>query len=193
MDMPITDQCLMLAVAKAVEEVCATQCKPGRGGLRDRVDDALLIAYAQNGCKSYDIKLDGEKLGAITVKQGEPEPVIEDMGALDDWMIDNGFRCESILDVDKIPEEEIRKLKYTHPEWFTKNIIDRLQVTKNAAIGENGCALWPETGEVIPGVRFHQKPISTALTGCKPDKVIDVIRRHGLATTAVAALIEGGV
>lgn len=88
-----------LAICQAfynrVGEMVATK---NPDNLRGEVDREMIEAYDRLGCKSFDVKLLGQKVGTYSLTISKPKPSktrleleIADYGELLKWAIENGF------------------------------------------------------------------------------------------------------
>ena len=95
---------IVQALYNAVKEAVSTKSP---GSLRAEVDEQVRALYEATGAKSFDVKLDGEKVGTFSVvvtkpTEGKVEDIfnIADRGALSEWEIPDvmayGFARDNI-------------------------------------------------------------------------------------------------
>ena len=88
-----------LAVCQAFIKSVGEKVETGNPrNLRGEVDREMIEAYEQLGCKSFDVKLLGRKVGTYTLTVSKPKPSKErveydvvDEDAFNRWAFENGY------------------------------------------------------------------------------------------------------
>lgn len=118
-----------LAAALALTTVIADAAKARKDEIRQRLADSL----DDVGADSVRAELpDGTRVSKSTLITPNPKPVVSDEAALAAWV--EAFR----------PDEIVKTVR----ESYRRVLLDGLASTPD------GTAIDPETGEVVPGVRF---------------------------------------
>ena len=153
------------AVYKAVAGVVSTK---DPYNLRGQVDSALVDAYMSTGAKSFDLRLNGGKVGSISVTVAKAKHDtslrITDRKAFETWALSEGF---------------------AHEETVTRVVMDEDAVLSAALLnGEvpDGCE--PVT------IDEPEHVSGTSIRGCKPEDVAAALGT-GLPQ-AVAGFLTGG-
>lgn len=135
--------------------------------LRSMEGAALLARYAEDGTDRRRININGQEVGALTVKfeDARPRAIMEDADTLADWLCGEDGR--QMLDA------YMREKGQSVAEWLIEHM----------------------NGELPDGVTAYMEPrhpIGTTLTGCTMEKVVPALGLN--LTQAVAyALTEGEV
>ena len=124
--MRLSDQeklALAQAFYKAAGELVSTK---NPDGLRAAVDEKYVQMYMDTGAKSFDVKLNGSKVGTYSIKVKKAESgarlSVEDQPALLEWAIENGCATVDMKKVEQLFAETgevpdgCRVLTYERPE-----------------------------------------------------------------------------
>lgn len=180
-----------LAVLTALRNAIDDEIRKG-AGVRAEADRRLMDSYGSGGFDRAPLKVCGEKVGTITISMSKAQAAVTDKALFDNWCVSNGMPIDWYLDEEKIPEEALEELRAAHPEWFFWAPRGKWGKFDRLKPGPNDTVIDPDTGEIVPGVRWHaSQPIGTVVRGCKPDEVFDAMRRHGLDMGAIGGLLEG--
>lgn len=134
-------------------------------GIRAKADAGLLARYAEDGTDRRRININGQEVGALTVKfeDARPRAIVEDPELLAEWLAGEG---SSML------AKYVRAKGQGIADW----LVERMD------------------GELPDGVTAYMEPrhpIGTTLTGCTMEKVVPALGLN--LTQAVAyALTDGG-
>jgi hypothetical protein len=156
-----------LAAALAVTTVIADAAKARKDDLRA----ALSAALDDVGADSVRAELpDGTRVSKSTLITPNPKPVVSDETAFAEWV--EGFR----------PDEIVRTVR----ESFKRVVLERLAATPD------GTAIDPETGEVVPGVRFTTGGayVSTRFEKDGRDAIVTAIRDGIIEPAAVLSALS---
>ena len=179
-----------LAVLIALRDALDAQLGRNNGGTRTEADELMWDIYTTSGFDRTPLKVCGEKVGTMTISMSKAKPTITSDKLFTDWCISVGLPVQWYLDEDKIPAEDMERLRDEHPEWFGCTADGKWARFERLKPGPGGCVLDPETGEVVPGVMWHEsQPVGTVVRGCKPSEVFDAMRRHGLDLGAIGGLL----
>ena len=121
----------LLALKQAIYKAVANDVKTKEpDNLRGKIDEYYRNVYEQTGGKSFNVNLDGEKVGTYTLKFSKPREsqtiqcfVVDDYIELAEWY-------------DKLPDEEIRM-------YCARNL------------GEIAEFYWAEYGEIPDGCQLE--------------------------------------
>ena len=96
------DRLAQLAIFQALYKVVASAVSTkDPDNLRGQVDDDLMDMYAKTGAKSFDIRVNGEKVGTASVKttkgKTETKLFIDDFDAYMDWLDTDGSEYRDII------------------------------------------------------------------------------------------------
>lgn len=156
-----------LAAALAVTTVIADAAK----ARKDEIRAALAAALDDVGADSVRAELpDGARVAKSTLITPNPKPAVFDEAALAAWV--ETFR----------PDEIIRTVR----DSYKRVILERLASTPD------GTAIDPDTGEVVPGVRFTTGAtyISTRFEKDGRDAIVAAIRDGIIEPAAVLSALS---
>jgi plasmid stabilization system protein ParE len=156
-----------LAAALALTTVIADAAKARKDDLRA----ALAAALDDVGADSVRAELpDGTRVAKSTLITPNPKPVVSDEAAFAGWV--EGFR----------PDEIVRTVR----DSYKRVILERLASTPD------GTAIDPETGEVVPGVRFSTGAtyVSTRFEKDGRDAIVTAIRDGAIEPAAVLSALS---
>lgn len=98
-----------LLIAQAIYKAVASEVKTGEDNLRGRVDAEYLDLYEKTGAKSFDMRLNGEKVGTYSVRVTEPkvrdELAVVNYQALCNWAEENGCMMPDMAAIQRCFEE----------------------------------------------------------------------------------------
>ena len=152
-------------VFNAVGEMVSTK---DPNNLRGRVNDKIIKAYLSTGARSFDLRLNGHKVGSfsVTVAKAKRETKLKviDRDAFEAWALSEGF---------------------AHEETVTRVVMDEDAVLSDALLnGEvpDGCE---------PVTKDEPEHVSgTSIRGCKPEDVASALGTQ--LPQAVAGFLTGG-
>lgn len=156
-----------LAAALAVTTVIADAAK----ARKDEIRAALAAALDDVGADSVRAELpDGNRVAKSTLITPNPKPVVSDEGAFIEWV--ETFR----------PDEIVKTVR----DSYKRVILERLASTPD------GTAIDPDTGEVVPGVRFTTGAtyVSTRFEKDGRDLIVTAIREGIVEPAAVLAALS---
>ena len=177
-DLPLVEQ---LAIEQAVfNKLGADVSTKSPDSLRGMADEEIVGNYRAMGAKSYDVHVNGSKVGTYSVRTSKEKPqstskrlVIKDPYALEKFIEDNINQC---VKAEEMPYAEL--YAQAMAQNFAEYVLE--------VYGElpDGCEMVTET---IPA----QKPqvIGTSLR-IDADKVADAI--NGYLPTTIAGILGGG-
>jgi hypothetical protein len=156
-----------LAAALALTTVIADAAKTRK----DEIRAALAAALDDVGADSVRAELpDGTRVSKSTLIAPNPKPVVSDEAAFAAWV--EGFR----------PDEIVKTVR----ESYKRVVLERLASTPD------GTAIDPETGEVVPGVRFTTGAtyVSTRFEKDGRDAIVTAIREGLIEPSAVLSALS---
>jgi hypothetical protein len=156
-----------LAAALALTTVIADAAKTRKDEIRYALADAL----DDVGADSVRAELpDGTRVAKSTLMTPNPKPVVSDEAAFTGWV--EGFR----------PDEIIKTVR----DSYKRVVLERLAATPD------GTAIDPETGEVVPGVRFTTGAsyVSTRFEKEGRAAIVEAIREGLIEPAAVLAALS---
>ena len=107
-----------LAIEQAIYKTIAADVSTKGDSLRNAIDGAIIEQYQRSGAKSYDVKVNGEKVGSYSVRlskdKTEKVPRIEDADAFQRWL----------TDAENMPQivSYIRDDDYRFLDWLIKSL-----------------------------------------------------------------------
>lgn len=156
-----------LAAALAVTTVIADAAK----ARKDEIRAALAAALDDVGADSVRAELpDGARVAKSTLITPNPKPVVSDETAFAAWV--ETFR----------PDEIVRTVR----DSYKRVVLERLASTPD------GTAIDPDTGEVVPGVRFSTGAtyVSTRFEKDGRDAIVAAIRDGIIEPAAVLSALS---
>lgn len=160
----------VLAVAqtifKSISEELETAAKGGQG-MRARADLALLDAYERGGVDRVSLGIAGVKVGTMTLKVAQ-SPDVVDADAFDAWMLENGHaktvrtvRWDYLTDSQR---ERLLALAGVMNPFAVADTVEREKGwEKRLQEARDGEAVWKDSGELVPGVRYAHVHTGTTL------------------------------
>lgn len=157
-----------LAVAQAVYKAVAEQVSTRNpGGVRGRMDQRVLDMYEATGAKSFDVRVNGEKVGTYSVsvpKSKDPRPrtevVVNDASQVVAWARDNPDDTDAFVE--------------SHAAEFAEWQLDR------SGTVVDGTDVWnvaPDRSETVPRtvLKVDAPKVAEALRGLPPDTIIRLL------------------
>lgn len=184
------------ALAQALEKKLSELVKTREPfNLRGKVDEIILSEYEQLGVDRLKLVICGEQVGSVTVKMTKGYADIQDYEKYNKWLDENNFaHIEYVLNPDLIPEDDLEKLKQEHPEWFEDIRVvdcDENSFLDHMVEAPDGSVVYEPTGETLDFVIWiPEQPMGTMVKGCDPDKVLDILNKHGIEAPAIVGLLE---
>lgn len=183
------------AVFKAVSEAVSTK---NSDSLRSRIDAQRIELYKQTGCKSYDLMLNGMKVGTYTVRTSKAVKktllVVYDELAFARWAYENGLAKKQIqltIDVEDWMPANLVNIEYmiTEETWRSGIAQEKYVVDGNAL------DVARENGEVPDGceLKVIDEPSAPVGTTLKVDSALVAEALGDALPAAVHGLLtEGG-
>lgn len=107
-----------LAIKQALYKTIAADVSTKGDSLRNAIDGAIIEQYEHSGAKSYDVKVNGEKVGSYSVRvskdKTEKVPRIEDADAFQRWLTDPENMSQV---VSYIRDDDYRFLDWLIKSW----------------------------------------------------------------------------
>jgi hypothetical protein len=107
-----------LAIEQAIYKTIAADVATKGDSLRNAIDGAIIEQYERSGAKTYDVKVNGEKVGSYSVRvskdKTEKVPRIEDADAFQRWLTDDENMPQI---VSYIRDDDYRFLDWLIKSW----------------------------------------------------------------------------
>lgn len=177
--MNLTDE-ERFAVAQAVYKAAAPQVKTKEpGNLRGRLDAEIIDEYRKSGVKSKEIRVGGSKVGTLTLKVSESIELV-DSDAFYSWADQNGLLADDIeIHTGRLTERQLDEI-CEFADSICPNCVERHkridQWTTDGLLRRGEQAV-TQDGEVVPGIRWVDRPTSTVVRGCTPEDVSAALRQ----------------
>lgn len=168
------------AIAQAVYKAAAPQVKTKEPeNLRGRLDAEIIDEYRKSGVKSKEIRVGGAKVGTLTLKVSEDVEVV-DGHAFFSWAEQNDLMHYEIdIDAEMLTDDQATAI-YEFAKSICPNCVElhrRIGQWPTQGLMRLGNQAVTEDGEVVPGVRWVDRPTSTVVRGCTPEEVSAALRQ----------------
>lgn len=157
-----------LAIKQALFKVLADDVSTSkRGNLRARIDETYKDYYRMSGGKTYDVNVDGMKVGTFSVVAKEPEPKAEvyiiDAHAYGDWVRDDDSVANVVV--------EWMLADHKRAEAFARYLVELTGVVPE------GCETYVAQGEPKLTTRFVVDPqkVAAALGNALPSTIAGLL------------------
>lgn len=178
-----------LAVLTALESAVTEKKKE----LREVIDDEMRNAYETTGSDRVSLRVNGEKVGSVSVIESKPGFRVDSMAELEEFALDYDLaHIERRIAPDMV-DSVIAAMRNMFGNKVINEAVEERVVMNDGwekrLRNVGGEAVLEDSGLIVPGVSYVPAQYkSTRVTGCKPADVLP----KALASGEVYALLEGG-
>ena len=153
-----------LALALAVSTVISDYASDQKDALRSE----LLLTLNELGADSATAELNGTRVAKSAIVAPSRKAVVSAPATFLAWVVEN------------YPEEVLQSVRDTFQKWVLEKAVE----------ADEDIAVHPETGEMIPGVRFVAKSsyISTRFEKGGREAVVDALRDGRISISSALTL-----
>lgn len=154
-----------LAIKQALYKTIAADVSTKGDSLRNAIDGAIIEQYERSGAKSYDVKVNGEKVGSYSVRlskdKKEKVPRIENADAFQRWLTDPENMSQV---VSYVRDDDYRFLEWLIKSWgIVPDGVEVMDVTH-------------EGGDVVgTTLRIYEDKVANALGHALPEAIAGLL------------------
>ena len=164
-----------LAVLVALEKAVKEKIK----AVRQLADDEILEAYDDMGVEKIALKLDGTKVGDLTISFTKESYEVTDQEALNDFFADYGMVSVTKEIAPEYHNDAMALISNEMPEAIREKVTPLAGWDKCIEYVDGECTFY-DSGMVIPGIKMVPRMVkNTMVRGCKPEDVIPITQRLG--------------